>query len=55
MNPKPEYVRARTWEEMTPAEREAYDPQHRVRLPECDYEYDPLAAYDCETYARDDE
>jgi hypothetical protein len=45
-----EYVRAKTWEEMTPAEREFYTPRHRRDdgLPKCQTEYDILARYDAE-------
>jgi hypothetical protein len=55
--PKPEYVRAKTWEEMSEWEREFYElPQHRRDgLPMCDgTEYNPILKYDRETYDRDD-
>jgi hypothetical protein len=47
--PPPGYVRARTWEEMTSAEREFHTPRRRRDdgLPKCQgTEYDVLASYD---------
>jgi hypothetical protein len=57
--PSPEFVRAKTWEEMSPVEREFYTLRQRRRddgLPQCQgMEYDPFAKYDRETYRRDDD
>ena len=40
-------VRFLTWEEMTPAQREYYDPRRRRRpLPQTIHEYDPFLLYD---------
>jgi hypothetical protein len=46
--PMPEYVRAKTFEEMSPSEREMYGPGRRYRLPQCETEYDVLRDYDDE-------